>query len=120
MGKEQVWSVMDAPRFDPWTTESFFDEGQMHTRDLYRTEIRLKKGSIGEVIDQFRQMTASGTPVFLKFYSPAGVEMTAEVRAVIPPEEQPLEYDTINLLTPLTLEQVFAIFPSDDVETFGY
>lgn len=112
---------MDSPRFDPYTVESFFTpEGQLVSRDLYRTSIRLKRGTLGPFVDHLRQVAADGQPYFLEFFSPAGLLMQAEIRDFRTPEEQPKKYDTLNVLVCLTPEQVLAFSPDDGSADFGY
>lgn len=112
--------MMDSPKFDPWTTEEWFDdEGKLHTRDLYLAQVRLKRGSMGPFIEKFRGVAAQ-QPFYLEFYSPAGMTMTAEVRALTMPEEQKDAYDIINFLVALSPDQVLALFPCDETADFGY
>src|SRR3989344_117401 len=115
MSKENnVHSVIDSPRFDPWTVEAFFTpEGELVSRELYQTTIRLKRGSMGHFIEHFRQVTKGNQPYFLEFYSPAGLTMQAEIRDFKLPEEQPKEHDTLDVLVYLTPEQVLAFSPDD-------
>lgn len=112
---------MSCPNFDPWTIEAFFTpEGELVSRDLYRTSIRLKRGTLGPFIEHFRQTTEANQPYYLEFFSPAGLSMQAEIRDFRTPEEQPKEYDTLDVLVYLTPEQVLAFSPDDGEADFGY
>ncbi len=123
MPKENVYSLIDCPRFDPRTTEEWPDEqGIIRSRELFLTPIRLKKGIRDRFIAEFRQKAAANQPCFLEFFSPAGMTMTAEVRNLTRPEEQSGTYfDSVNFLVALSSDQVLAIFPYDDeTDSFGY
>lgn len=112
---------MDAPLFDPWSSEHYLDgSGEIQTRELYITHIKLKKGTVGSFIQTFPSRTADG-PFFLEFYSPAGLKMTAEIRGLAPQAEQEeADCDTLSLLVHLTPDQVLALFPCDETTGFGY
>jgi len=121
MFKENIHSVVDSPKFDPWTVESFFTpKGELVSHDLHMTTIRLKRGTLGPFIEHFRQVTEGNQPYFLEFFSPAGLKMQAEIRNFRLPEEQPKEYDALDVLVYLTPEQVLAFSPDDGGADFGY
>ena len=112
---------MSCPDFDPWTIEAFFTpEGELVSHDLYKTTIRLKRGTLGPFIEHFRKVTETNQPYLLEFFSPAGLSMQAEIRDYRTPEEQPKEYDTLDILVHLTPEQVLAFLPDDYTPDFGY
>lgn len=121
MSKENIYSLIDCPKFDPWTTEDWFDEKGLHSRELFLAPVRLKRGSMVRFIHEFRQRAAANQPYYLEFFSPAGMTMTAEVRALIPPEEQKgTYYDVVNFLVALSPDQVLAFSPDDSGADFGY
>lgn len=112
---------MSCPNFDPWTTETFTTpEGKLVSRELYTAPIRLKRGTLGPFIEHFRQTAKAHQPYYLEFFSPAGLSMRAEIRDFRTPEEQPKEYDALNVLVYLTPEQVLAFSPDDGAADFGY
>jgi len=121
MSKENVHSVMDSPRFEPWTTEEWLDDkGKLQFRDLYMAPVRLKRGALTQFVDEFRQRAATGQSYFLEFYSPAGMLMNAEVRAIAPQEGDEI-FDIVDFLVALSPNQLLALFPGpEDFGAFGY
>lgn len=122
MSKENLWSVMDLPKFEPWTTENWFDsKGILHSQDIFLTQIRLKQGTTGIFSKNLLQKAQSPEPYFLEFYSPAGSLMKAEVRGFSVPLEQNTKFDTVNLLVSLSQDQILILFPNNfGTEEFGY
>lgn len=117
MTKEAIHSVMDSPKFMPWTNENWFDDkGILHSRDLFITTIKIKKGNLKAFIDHLHQRSLACEPYSLEFYSPAGMKMTAEVRGLLPSETGTDLFDHIDLLVALTSDQVLTLLPSSDRE----
>lgn len=119
--KKECHLALNPPLVEPWTTESYFtNEGGLITRELFRTTIRLKRGSLGPFIEHFRQVAAAGEPFFLQFYSPAGYLIEAEVRQIELPDEQGTTYDIVHPLIALSAEDQALVFPTGEIEMMGY
>ncbi len=120
---ENIHSVMDSPEFLAKSSESWFDkQGNLLSRPLFETSIKLKKGTRMTFIDELKERAEAEEPSYLKFYLPTGLESTAEIRGYSIPVEYPSGYDLLDILVTLTQEQEWVLFPNpnDREETFGY
>lgn len=113
---------MDTPNFDPWTIEyTLGPNGESTPHDLYRTTIKLKKGST-DFVEAYSRAKLKNEELYLEFYSPSGLLMSAPIRRFSPAEinHENTIFDTLNILVELSSNQVLAIFPFDETEAMGY
>ncbi len=113
---------MDSLEFLAKSSESWFDDkGNLLSRPLFETRIKLKKGTRMTFIDQLKERVDTQEPSYLKFFLPSGLETTAEIRGYSIPVEYPSSYDLLDIYVTLTQEQEWVLFPNpNDRETFGY
>lgn len=123
MTTENVHSVMDSPEFLAKSSESFFDQdGNLLTRPLFETRIKLKKGTRMTFIGELKTRAEAIKPSFLEFYLPGGYLTQAEIRGYEIPVDYPSTYDPLNLLVTLSTEQEAILFPylNNRGDIFGY
>ena len=122
MSKENTYSIVDLPQFTPLTQEFWFNsEGKQFSRPIFETQIKLKKGTLAKFIETLSIFSASHNPFFLKFYTPSGSLVEAEIRGYLSSPEQNGIYDLVNVLVALTKDQELVFFPVDiDPETESY
>lgn len=122
MPKENIYSVVDSPRFEPWTTENWFDkEWILHSRELFQTQIKIKQGSINSFTKILQDFSQSHEPYYFEFYSPHGSSEKAEIRGFSVPENKEVDFDTLNILVSLTPNQILTLFPLPSSNDFsGY
>jgi len=121
MVTESRWTSLDHPPFDPWKVEySLSPEGNMIAHDLYRTQLRFKKGGAIEFIEKLLAATPE-KPFFLSFYAPqTGMGMEARIHHYNFVDDPDPTFDHLEILVELTPDQVLALFPSDESFEFGY
>jgi len=121
MNSESRWTSYDHLPFDPWRVEhTLSSKGEVIAHDLYRTNLRFKKGRAIEFMEKLRAAT-SEKPFFLSFYAPdSGMQMEALIKNYNFIDDPDPKFDHLEVIIELTPDQVLALFPSDETFEFGY
>ncbi len=122
MSKENIHSILDQPKFKPFTQEFWFNsKGEQLSRPIFETQIKLKKGTLASFLEILSFYSASRNPFFLEFYTPTGSLVETEIRGYRTSSEHSEIYDFLNILVALSPEQEQVFFPVDiDPETDSY
>lgn len=121
MSAESQWQTLTNTPLDPWKIEyTMSPRGEIIAHDLYRTNLRFKKGGAIEFMEKFRTATPE-KPFFLSFYAPAtGMQMEAVIKSHNFTDDIDPKFDHLEVIVELTSDQVLALFPSDEPFEFGY
>lgn len=121
MSPESRWTSYDQLPFDPWGVEHTLSaEGEVIVHDLYRTNLRFKKGGSIEFMQKLRAATPE-KPFLLSFCAPAtGMSMEAKIHKYNFVDDPDLKFDHLEVIVELTPDQVLVLFPSDEPFEFGY
>lgn len=111
---------MDQLSFEPWKVEQTLNsKGEFVSHDLYRVSLRFRKG--GSIEFMAKVLASPIEPFFLSFYAPnTGELLTSLVHGYSLCEIHDTNFDHLDALIELSPEQVLILFPTDEVESFGY